>query len=445
MKPALCLDFGTSAIRAVFRSGTGARDVLNIGDVTDSRSIDGASIRSEISIDADEETIRFGERAYEAHLAGTKPLFREASPKLWFAQPRDLVLPVVPGLTITRRDLIAGLLAYAMYAADKTGRWRIPKRLDGVDLRIAHPVWPRETRQRAEEALAQIGWLALHMAGEGDWGETSADVLLSWTSPDAGMPPRLVSSVDTLEPVAAAVELLPGTTNSRRICVVVDVGAGTTDLGVFQALSPDAASKKASKLIPAGPTVSVFKAGDEIDRTVVRLLKEKYPDDYPRNKADIETRIRSLKENLFKQGQLRVGGMGLDLKTLEGAPEMRAMASEVRARLELCLATAHSSIEAWSSTQSGVTERSIALVMAGGGAQLDFLRKGLSRPLQLNGRTYEFQLVEPQAPPSLLMHGAGYTRLAVALGGANPTYDTVIHEHTEISRIASLGRPKQVI
>jgi hypothetical protein len=445
MNAALCLDFGTSSIRAVYRSASGTAQVLDIGAVTDSRSIDGASIRSEVSIDSDHETVRFGERAYEAHLNGTRSIFREASPKLWLREPEKLSHSVIPGLAVTRRDLIVGLLAYALYAAAETGRWRVPRQLEDVDLRIAHPVWPREIRQRAEDALAQIGWHALHMASEGDWGETSIDVLQSWTSPDSGTSPRLAVPVDTLEPVAAAVELLPRSTNSRRICVVVDVGAGTTDLGVFHALSPDQSSGKASKLIPTGPTVSVFRAGDEIDRALLRILHERNPVAFRRSRVDIETRIRSLKEILFTQGRLFVGGIDLGLDALEDTNELRVMAVDIRDKLERCLSTARMAIEAWFSLGGGKVEPEIALVMAGGGAQLGFLRRKLMEPLVVGDHTYRFQIVEPKPPASLVTHGAGYARLAVALGGVNPLYDTVIHEHAEVMRIASLGKPKQVI
>ena len=60
MKDVLCLDFGTSSIRAVYRPKQGQAVVLDIGAATRSRSIDGASIRSEIFIDVDGKTIRFG-------------------------------------------------------------------------------------------------------------------------------------------------------------------------------------------------------------------------------------------------------------------------------------------------------------------------------------------------------------------------------------------------
>lgn len=43
------------------------------------------------------------------------------------------------------------------------------------------------------------------------------------------------------------------------------------------------------------------------------------------------------------------------------------------------------------------------------------------------------------------MHGAGYERLAVGLGGAQDVYEHVVHEHAALTSFSSLGSPKQVI
>jgi hypothetical protein len=444
MKPVLCIDFGTSSIRATVRKQPTDIRVLQIGEITNSRSIDGASIRSDICI-KNKNVIQFGERAYETASKTGERRFYVASPKLWLGEPGDLIRPVIPGLPITRRDLIAGLLAYALFAAEATGHVQLSSEPADIDLRIAHPVWPEGIQNQSMHELYQIGYLALEMATAGDWGETSPEILKSWTTPGDTAFQRHSPAVDTLEPVAAAVELLPTTFNSRRVCVVVDVGAGTTDLGVFQALTPFERSSQNAKLIPTGPTVSVFSAGNDIDATVLRLLKKHNPEKYTKNRVDLESRIRSLKETLFKQGHLETYGISLSLEELERSTEMVSMANLIRTELERCLDHARLKLEVWHSPRHYPADRYIGLVMAGGGAELAFLRNKLSGPVEIRGCRYELRIIAPNPPPNLAMHGAGYARLAVALGGVSPIYETVIHEYEKLTGYASLGSPKQII
>jgi molecular chaperone HscA len=353
---------------------------------------------------------------------------------------------VITGLHVTRLDLLAGLIGYALYAANQTGRWNVLEDPNSKDIRIAHPVWPASIKHDADRALNQIAWLAANMASAGDWGKTSVDVLTSWTMPIEGSEeiPELQHQVDVIEPVAAAVELLPGVSNQRRICVVLDVGAGTTDIGVFQQLSPDSTSKLPNKLLPAGPTSSVFKAGDAIDKSLLQLLKNLYPSVYSNHKVEIKTDIRFLKENLLKNGRIQIHGVDLSLEQLEKTDDIRGIAAEVRKGFEQCLRDASNTIETWMGASPGLTNK-ILVVMAGGGAEINFLRRIIASSFTLKGRTYEFEVMTPKSPISLNMHGAGYTRLAVGLGGVRELYDSVVHEHSKLLRIGSLGKPKQVI
>jgi hypothetical protein len=454
MRTPLCVDFGTSSIRIALRGASDVVQVLDIGRVTNSQSIDSASIRSDVCIEADQKTVLFGELAHQAIRSGRPLAFKNSSPKLWLKEPARLGERVIAKLDVTRRDLLVGLLAYALYAANETGQWEAPAQPVGgeqwtipatCDVRVAHPVWEKSIGDVAGRAMRQITSFALLMASVGDWSETSVEVLTSWARPAAGENiPEYRSRIDALEPVAAAVELLPGMSSSRKICVVVDVGAGTTDIGVFQSLRPDSTSSLATRLIPVGPTVSVFKAGDVIDHTLLNLISELYPEYFKRQKSDLEGRIRSIKETLFKYGRLQEGSLVVDLLQLEQKREMQLMAIEIRECLLQCLSQAKNLLE-MSLLHVPFVDRKIEVVMAGGGAQIGFLRKALVKNIEIDGRRYEVNLTSPVPPPGLQMHGAGYMRLAVALGGVNPLYDSVIHEHEKLIRLPGLGAAKQRI
>jgi len=443
MKDVLCLDFGTSSIRAVYRSKQEQPVVLDIGAATKSRSIDGASIRSEIFIDADGKTVRFGERAYEA-LGARRFLFRDTSPKLWLMEIQRLGERLAPGCVLTRRDAIAGLIAYALFASQETGRWSIPSDLNDIDFRIAHPVWPQNIHEDADHALREIGWLAMHMAREGDWGEVGVDVLKSWTTKDGDSFPVLETTVDTVEPVAAAVELLPEAENIRKICLVVDVGAGTTDVGIFQFLAPDVKSGKSNKLIPTGPTNSIFCAGNAIDQTLLALIKRKDASAFKKNQADIKERVRDLKERLFKEDSLQIYGVNVELHELESHKEMMDFVANVRETIRSSILHSKNVIDGWLASRENI-EKKITIVMAGGGAELGFLRRALCSDLLINSSKYEFNVVTVKRARAINLYGAGYARMAVALGGANDLYEEVIHKHSKLIGIPGLGKPKQKI
>ena len=89
MSGALCIDFGTSSIRAVRRLPSGKLKTLDIGRVTKSR-LDDASIRSEIHVDEHRRYVRFGERAVVARKDTGTPSLYESSPKLWLKEPDRL-------------------------------------------------------------------------------------------------------------------------------------------------------------------------------------------------------------------------------------------------------------------------------------------------------------------------------------------------------------------
>jgi molecular chaperone HscA len=407
--------------------------------------IDGASIPSAICIDDDHETVRFGQHALEAILSGKKLAFSVTSPKLWLNEPHLLNNGLSPSIKMTRSDALTGLMGYALFAASETKLWTAPDLPDEADIRIAHPVWPYAIREQADIALSQCAWMAVNMASQGDWGVTSIDILCSWTTPEnnSEIRPLLNFKKDTIEPVAAAVELLPNIGNERRICMVVDVGAGTTDIGIFQHLSPDSKIDKGVRLIPAGPAISVFKAGDEIDRILLNLLQKKDSRKFQLNQVRIKSEIRFHKENIFKNGRLEVAGINLLLKELENSDDIKFLASNIQEGVNECLRIAYPKIISFSSAAGLANE--IVVVMAGGGAEMQFLRDALSKSTLVNGTKFTFKFIKSRQPESLNMHGAGYARLAVGLGGAHEGYEKVVQEHAKLLSVSSLGAPKQKI
>jgi len=394
---------------------------LSIGHAARSQ-LDDASIRSEIHIDAAGKYVRYGERALVEKIKSSAALLFEPSPKLWLAEPSLLGLPAVSGLTLTRENLLTGLLANALAACIKANDVS-PATLRQLDVRVAHPVWPANVEHPANAAMSRILGKALRMAFEADWATVTVAKLVTHTQAAAV---SIRSKVDVVEPVAAAVELLPSTENARRVCAVVDIGAGTTDIGIFQAVAPDSASTVRGRLIRMGEPISVFKAGNLIDNIVMDVLRTKarHPDKLA--VEDVRARIRQVKETLFKDGVVQALGVDVHLDDIESHPEARSMARDIRSEFEAAVYRNSSPIVGLMDARTHYVRR-LELVMAGGGASMAFIRNALERPFVLDGKHLAVDVVEAAVEVGLELFGADRSRMAVALGGAREEYDELIH------------------
>ena len=429
MSGALCIDFGTSSIRAVRRQPSGKLKTLDIGRVTKSR-LDDASIRSEIHVDEQRRYVRYGERAVVARKDTATPSLYESSPKLWLKEPDRLGEAAAPGLGVTREQLLAGLLAYAIRAAaeaDEIGE----STLKALDIRIAHPVWPAQVKVAANAAIARICAQARQMAFLREWGTVTVAQLLEHLQATAI--PRHVD-IDVVEPVAAAAELLPSAENIVRMCAVVDVGAGTTDIGLFLSLVPDGASQVRSKLYRTGHPVSVFKAGNLVDATVLKLLEARAKKASATTLADVRGRIRGIKETLFRVGYVQELGCDVHLKDLQSHPDAQAMAAEIRAEFLRLIQDNATEIARWMDKPVHSVSR-LDVVMAGGGAGIDFVREALDKPIPIGRKTLQVKLTIPGDRPGVNTFGASRGRMAVALGGASSDYDTLLHEQPILTTI----------
>ena len=436
MTGVLCIDFGTSSIRAVWRMPSGKLKPLDIGRVAHSR-LDDASIRSEIHIDVKGE-VKYGESALIARKESQTSLFFEPSPKLWLRDPQSLRQPAAPKLALTRENLLAGLLANALSACIKAmdiGE----ATLQQIDVRIAHPVWTSDIAHEANAAIRRICAQAQRMVFDREWAAVTVSQLEAHTR-NPGTAGH--SLVDVVEPVAAAVELLPSAENVRRICAVVDVGAGTTDIGLFQAVAPDAAATVRGKLYCLGEPVSIFKAGNVVDDIVLDVLQSRAKRSDTTAVQDVKARIRQVKETLFQDGFVQELGVKVLLEEIQSHPEARLMARNIRAEFEAAVERSNKKIVQFMDARTH-SVREMELVMAGGGASIDFIRKALKKPLTLRGdhpdKHLPVVITESQSDSELHLFGAGRERMAVALGGARVEYDSLIHQMAPVRRI-SRGR-----
>jgi hypothetical protein len=436
MAGVICIDFGTSSIRAAWQRGNrGGPEALPVGRACKSR-LDDDSIRSDIHIDVAEGIVSFGERGWSAGQgARAKDDFLESSPKLWLTRPSELAERPVPSLAVSRRDLLTWLIAFAIDASCRAGR-STKKDLRDTEVRVAHPVWPLDVGGEANRELEHVARVAKQVFLSGPVKEQVHVKDLGSRVRDVAS--ESASAVDVVEPIAAALTLLPWDDNVRRLCAIVDIGAGTTDVGLFHVVAPDQRTRAPSKLIPIGRPVSVYKAGNFLDELVMKLLLEGGPGRPGRSTGveEVQRRIRQVKEALFKDGVIRELGVRLELNRLAEHQSTKTMTREIRnALVDLVSENASTVFE----LMGARTHRAqgLEIVLAGGGAGIPFIRKQMAKSISVGGATVNV-ILEPQAR-SRRTDGANPERLAVALGGANEVYATLVREIADQQGVVRRG------
>jgi molecular chaperone DnaK (HSP70) len=218
---------------------------------------------------------------------------------------------------------------------------------------------------------------------------------------------------------AAAAAYGAFTRDCKRFIMVVDMGAGTTDIAAFERLE-DGPEPLLTELV--GARQSCGLAGDEIDQIVCNLLAVKSKVRERAAQATLWRTLllsaRGLKRDLFTTGKCAFQHEGktlrLRLRDLAGATRFKefthALASTCEASLNAVFARADDA------RGDGVT-----IVLAGGGANLPFLGPLVSQGAAKLGRTVTCTCfgADGALPAD---HGAklgdAFPQVAISLGGA---------------------------
>ena len=294
--------------------------------------------------------------------------------------------------------LIARSLARAQLLADTFhGRWR-----DGIDVRLL------------KEAIG--------LAAEHD------ETLLSLLDGDetAGLVPRYRGGV--LEPLAAASSRVwKDDVASRGVVLVVDIGAGTTDVSLFWSVQN--VEGKGHRAFPVKPCAAAIKqAGDSLDSLLVHELLKRAnlgADPALRERASrllyLEG-VRTLKETLFETGTItkRLANdetVTMALEEFLATEGVARFVDAIRSTVGQLLSQVR---ESWAvPVESGVT-----LVLTGGGSRLPMMRDLARESWTVAGRVVRCRLASelPQivADEFDTDFQQEYPQLAVALGGSMP-------------------------
>jgi hypothetical protein len=418
----ICIDFGTSSIRAAIRGDDTTPSILEIGEAFVTSSIDKASIPSAIFISISGDEVLFGENALRRGQRGDENHLFEISPKKWIVS-NQLEEFVFGTAGLTKSHLLSGLLNQALIGLCKCLGLSLFE-LKLYEIRVSHPVWPESNK--AEVTLNFEKIISDSFLIGNDSNKTlSSDILFSKISGH----PSMVSytNIDVIEPVASALELFSNKENSREFCVIIDVGAGTTDMASFISLTPDAYQIK-RKLIRLSDPISIYKAGDLIDSEVLKLIKNKSNStDYALLKR-LNIRRREIKELLFKNSKIFEANVEVNLFELSESNEIKKMCSDIKVSFEVLMEKSISQITQYLSASNHRVDE-VKVIFAGGGSKVKFIQDAIGKTIFISGKRLHISIISSSSPyPSL---PASYERLSVALGGTTQDDDWPITDYKD--------------
>lgn len=241
---------------------------------------------------------------------------------------------------------------------------------------------------------------------------------------------RLENSAFQAQPVLEAIAASAGVHekfhNSRPQLLVVDVGAGTTDIGVFKVATP---KDRAPLAFPyKNGMAALRRAGDNVDEILINLASSELgvSDGSQLGKIvqrKMRQRVRGWKAELFERGQVTVEVEDYDAVTI-GLDQFLAT-PQVGRFSDLFRRTVIDTLN-----RSGIgsgnfieTKERNLVVFTGGGSRLPFLTDVFKQPLELEGGSVMFEIADPE-PEWAREFGSDFFRvfpqLAVATGGAAP-------------------------
>lgn len=423
----ICIDFGTSMSKVAARIG-GQLVAIPLGELSGD-PVKKYPYDSSLLFSSD-GNIYLGYKAVTRsldHAIGLAPRLDSLKSLLTQGKLTDLNETQIPlllnctGVPFSIRDALALLIGHILALTRKELKKTFKRKLDDtIEIRFTRPVFDTERAEWVDREMSHAICTAcalekkLRNAHTGVITALDAKELIEEATSVREPPVR--SGIE--EPVAASVLYLTQP-NRRSISAIVDIGAGTTDLGLFIAIQPDNAVQIDRARALVNPK-SVRKAGDHLDKILKSMLIDGIRLDSLR-KVEIDLNIRRWKEDIFTLGEA--------IATLSGGVKLKrvlrhklvvhqdyvAMAKEIRDALQSMLESAEG-IELYASTTSHRVT-CIELIPAGGGAKLPLIDELATLSWQGDRNSLHMRVVRT-VPEIALDYSDDFPQLAVALGGA---------------------------
>ncbi len=322
----MCLDFGTAMSKAFASVAPDEYLDLALG-VAAGRN--GYTLPSSVFI-GDDGMAYFGFEAIDhSHDLVDSGRERLDSIKGWLSLRREgnldgdafLLQPALNPTTckLTQGDLIRIYLAYLTDMANiALGEHQVNEKTIGryVKRRFARPCWPDAAQAQwadklMRSMLAEAQILADTFSGRWSGGIGVAEIKAAVEQIKIlGKRPDYLIDVGIPEPVAVAAGAIADSENLRDAFMVVDVGAGTTDFGLFVSTRMPNNEGDAPRVFQIPASIQgLMQAGDKVDGMLRTFIARKESIDTSDSSgrmimADLGRRIRGLKEVLFKRERL---------------------------------------------------------------------------------------------------------------------------------------------
>lgn len=430
----ICLDFGTAMSKAVLVDDDNSEIlVLPIGEYGGQELIgESTMLVSSVYID-DEGLIWFGQQAIEQSSIADDEFERQRLDSVKASLSDGVLRDAVSkkhnptNFTVTYGDMVLANLTFLSWAVnhslEKLNRPRYTCR------RFALPCLTgeieKETTHELRRMLGEAQILADSFFQTLTDGIPLGDFLSKVNAIRAEQRNYQIIGEDLTEPRGVAGSRLSfRTTQEAASYMVIDVGAGTTDFGLYRLSYDNRTGKSSSSEIP-GSTRSHTEAGDHIDlllrESIIKKSGIAVDDPNLDNvRYDLQRRIRSYKETLFEEGSVSIQLWTNDLVTIEldellEVQGVKQFGSDLKKTVENMFEEIDPD---WLLSLRG---KPVGVILTGGGAELPMIKD------IANGNVYTprvtIQLTEAMQVPKWLSDNYpevadDYARVAVSLGGA---------------------------
>jgi len=338
-------------------------------------------------------------------------------------------------LQLTRGDLLRIYLAFLTDMAENALAARGVTESRHAKRRFARPCWPDAAQAQWADGLMRMMLAEAQILADTFHDRWAGGILIEELKSavqqvkSLGRRPTYLVDEGVPEPVAVAAAAFAASENQRDAFMVVDVGAGTTDFGLFiTAHRPDDGELRVFQA--AASVQGVMQAGDKVDDLLRGYIAQRESIDLgdsagQMNFAELTRRRRSLKETLFKTGrveyQLADGTVSeVDLGDFLADDKVIRFGQAVEAAFRKSLEAVDETWLRW----LAMDRVRLHVVLTGGSSPLPMMKALGSGPIDVKGHRILRELVDARPswmedmPEELL---AVYPQLAVAIGGTAET------------------------
>ena len=223
------------------------------------------------------------------------------------------------------------------------------------------------------------------------------------------------------EPAGVAGSMLSWREKQQSLVLIVDIGAGTSDLGLYRLFADPPG--KGEFLEVEGSTRTLTQAGNYLDRILMEYVLKKggVAGDDHRTRNRLNLQIRDYKETLFEEGSVTVpvgeSEASVEYEDFVGLAQVQQFTASIRDTIADILESVDESWLDWVQAPG----RTLAVLMTGGCASLPMLRDLVGDKVDVEGRQVRTAMALPRPmwlDELALPAEVEYSRIAVALGGA---------------------------